>query len=1230
MMTWTPKQKKVIELRDRNILVSAAAGSGKTAVLVERIIQKITDLDNPVDIDKLLIVTFTNAAAAEMRERIGAAIDTRLESDPENEHLQKQSSLVYNAYITTIHSFCLRVIRNNFNKIDLDPSFKIGDEGELKLLKNDVLKKVLEEYYKDKDEDFLHFVECYSTGKTDKELEELILMLHSFSMSYPNPLRWLEECKKEYAIDSLEEMNNTGWLKAIINNTQDTLEDLSGLYKQLKAISLTEDGPYMYEEILSREAKMLEELMKKNCYEDLYNAFNSLSFARLPSKKDESVSSEKREAVKKQRDNIKKALTGLRERYFYAEPMLILEDIKGCLAGIGMLTELTNKFAREYLKAKAEKNLVDYNDLEHFALKILTDEFDKEGVPEYSPSEIAVEFQNNFNEIMIDEYQDSNLVQELLLTSVSKLSQGKNNLFMVGDVKQSIYKFRLARPELFMGKYETYTDEDSENQRIDLDMNFRSRREVLDFTNYCFNQIMDKKLGNIQYNAAAALHTGADYLEPLSERDYETELIIIESDSELIEDEVKTDRERSAMEIEAKAVAKRIKELVSAQSKIKVVEKRTGEYRNVRYNDIVILLRTISGWAETFSSVLMEEGIPAHTSSQTGYFSTVEVTTLLNLLRVIDNPLQDIAFTAVLHSPIGGFSSEELAVFKSEFPDYSMYNASFKYSSTGEHEALRLKLLKFFELLEQFRRAAVYMPIHELIWFILSRTKYDLFISAMPGGEQRRANIDMLVEKAIAFEHTSYKGLFNFVRYIENLNKYNVDYGEAEVINETDDTVRIMSIHKSKGLEFPIVILSGMGKQFNNQDSRAKIIMHPELYIGADYIEPENRIKAPTLIKKSIQRQITLENLGEELRVLYVAMTRAKEKLILTGTVSKLDNKINSWRYTVSNKEKLSLSLLNDAKSYYDWIIPAIIRHKDSQGFLEQYGGVNADIRLPYEEKSLIRLTKIDINSIVNEEIVSKSIGYESKAELLEGLKDIEDNNDIMNALEERLSFKYKYAKECGIHTKMTVSELKRSGQNIDDENISRELIKEEVLVPLIPKFITEEKQIEGSVLGNAYHKVMQLIDYESLDSIEKIDKELNKMAADKRLSSAARECINSEKLYKFACSQLGICMKAAQGRGQLYRERQFVMGVEANKLIKSLDSKEMILIQGIIDAYFEQDGKLTVVDYKTDKVKNRAELVRKYKVQLDYYAEALEKITLLSVDRKIIYSLYLDEEIEV
>jgi helicase-exonuclease AddAB, AddA subunit, Firmicutes type len=1219
-VSWTKEQQKVIDLRQRNILVSAAAGSGKTAVLVERIITMITEGTQPIDIDKLLIVTFTKAAAAEMRERISGAIEKKLEMNPDNIHLQKQTTLIHNAQITTIHSFCLYVIRNYFNMLDLDPSFRIGDEGELKLLKSDVVAEIIEEFYEEKTAEFIHFIECYATGKSDKKIEELILQIYNFSMSYPWPQVWLEECKKEYAIAKEPETGSLKWMQRLKEMMTLYLDDLLQLIETARDIALSNGGPHMYASALEADLELLAQLKSCEDYHAYSKLFFDLQYTRLSAKKDPSVVEQKKEQVKNLREQMKKSLKGLKEQYFYASYETILTDMEQSGQQVDVLMNLVIAFEERYKAKKLEKNLLDFNDLEHLALEILVQREKGQAIP----TEAAKDFAELFEEILIDEYQDSNMVQEMILNSISRISRGEYNLFMVGDVKQSIYRFRLARPQLFMEKYRTYSLEESNCQRIDLHKNFRSRGQVLDGINFIFNQIMAKCLGNIEYGEDTALYVGAQFKEGSVSNFASTEVMLIDMDNDLIENK---EVEETGRELEAISIAKRIHKIVGKEL---VLDKKTGEYRLACYRDIVILLRTISGWAENFSSILNQHGIPAYSTSQTGYFSALEVQSILNLLHIMDNPRQDIPMTAVLKSPICGLSGEELAMIRNEDKEEYFYIACQKYAEEGKNAGLRHKLKAFYEMLEDFRNRVPYTPMHELLWYILDRTGYGHYASTQAGGEQRKANIDMLVERAIAYEASSYKGLFNFIRYIENLKKYDVDFGEASVLGENEDTVRIMSIHKSKGLEFPIVFAAGMGKTFNNQDSKSKIALHVDLGAGVDMIDSIMRTKAPTILKRVIQKEIALENLGEELRVLYVALTRAKEKLILTGTIDKLADKLGKWSYlTRETKVKLPFYQLASASSYWDWIIPALLRHKSFAAVLEandlevNYANplYNADI--PYD------IQIINIEQLIGEEIIKQTNNQLTRGMLLNWDSAIIHDDEARLRLNEQLKERYPFEQEQDIVTKVTVSELKRQGQSIDEE-FSRQLFEEPEIIPYIPSFIQKDDKADRALRGTAYHKVLECIYLDEISSKQKVIELIAGLVSSGKIMPETAELVNPYDIFAFSKSKLAVRMKAAREQNKLYREQQFVLGIPASRVKQGWSEEEIVLVQGIIDVFFYEEEEVILVDYKTDYIEAGQEqkLIDKYQIQLSYYEEAITRLTKRKVKEKIIYSFALNQEI--
>lgn len=1256
-VSWTTEQQQVIDLRNRNILVSAAAGSGKTAVLVERIVKIITDKNHPVDIDHLLIVTFTNAAAAEMRERIGNAIEKALDEQPGNEHLLRQLTLIHNAQITTIDSFCLYVVRNHFHEIDLEPNFRIGDEGELKLLREDVLGRVLEQNYEEPSEAFSDFVEGYASGRTDAALNEMILQLYEFSRSYPWPEKWLDSFVGIYRIENREELDRAEWLAPLTENICFVLKDCEQLLKQALAITQQDDGPDMYEKAVQSDLEKYEGLSRLTSFCELSGALSDIKYDRLASSRGFEGDPDKLELVKSLREQAKDVVKKLCKQYFFCSPEMMIEQLERTEPMLEEVVRLTKQFADEFAAAKRRKNLVDFHDVEHFALQILVDEETEKA------KKTAEEFRDTFEEIMIDEYQDSNEVQETLLRSISREERGENNIFMVGDVKQSIYRFRLARPELFMKKYDSYSLEESTTQRIDLHKNFRSREEVLTCTNDIFYKIMARSLGNVEYDAEAALYPGASY--PVS-ADFIPEILLADSNDELLEDTELTDKKT----LEAKIVAEEIKHLMKTQP---VTDKAAGTLRAAHYSDIVILLRSLSGWADSLVEVLNENGIPAHTVSSTGYFSTVEVQTVLSMLRLLDNPRQDIPMAAVLRSPMAGLTDEELAVLRLEDGSVPFHEAVLElaeglYEEDGQKEisdseadrkqgrnadekteddiesTAHRKLLKFYKKYKQLRQLVPDTPIHELIEIILRETGYGHYVAAMPAGNRRTANLNMLLEKAAAYEKTSYKGLFHFVRYIDELQKYDVDFGEADMVGENEDVVRIMSIHKSKGLEFPIVIVSGMGKNFNKQDTRSKMVLHPELGIGLDYMDGKKRIKSPTIAKKAIAKQIDLENLGEELRVLYVALTRAKEKLILTGTLKDAPEKLEFFRQqaNLSKAADRPLSYLTreGASGYLDWILPAV---------------------LSYGDKYPVRI--VEAAELVLDEVENQ---LEQNEDLTERIGEIKAADpQLVGQLKQRFSQRYPYQVDVLRKNKYSVSELKHRAMREKFEAEQEETIPaflEEPVTPTIPLFIQREESVEqetpnrGALRGTAVHRVMECYDFASEKSVYE---QMEAMEKEEKITADMRALVKEQIVADFVSSETGRRMALAQRGGALYREKPFVMGFTEEELenygfgvgsntdsceniYEKTDSdqekeeqkkvrheEDLTLIQGIIDVFWIEKDGIVLLDYKTDRVQQAKELIDRYETQLKLYADALERVFAarkLKVKEILIYSFSLEQ----
>ncbi len=1172
-ITWTTEQQNVIDFRNRDILVSAAAGSGKTAVLVERIVQRITDKENPIDIDRLLVVTFTKAAAAEMRERIADAIERKREEFPEDRNLLRQSSLIHNALITTIDSFCLFVVRNHFEEINLEPNFRIADEGEMKLLELDVLNALFEEnYQKQNNEMFLRLVDCYSGKRSDQAVKEMVEKIYRMSLSSPWPNDWVEQLAHVYQIESEEELACSVMMREIAVYVQKILKDIKVQLEHLMQISLQPDGPLKYATTLEQDLEqfIIEEL---DDYPKLLKFFGQLKLGSLAQIRNFEGDPLKKETVQSQRNQIKKELEELRKKYFSIETEELLKQLKRLRPIAEELVRLCLSYQEKMAEKKRQKRIVDFSDIEHFALRILVDEKTKE------PRETAGVFRNHFEEIMIDEYQDSNQVQEEIMCAISKRSDGIYNMFMVGDVKQSIYRFRLARPELFMEKYAQFDIEESLQQRIDLHQNFRSRKEVLDFCNDIFYKIMHRDLGNVDYDDNAALYHGAVY--PMNAH-METEVLLLDEKDELLDDQQEIGKKR----LEASMVATRIKRLMKESY---VTDKESKELRPVRYSDIVILFRSIKDWGREFVSVLEEYGIPVHVDSSTGYFSAIEVQTVLNMLRILDNPYQDIPMAAVLKSPMAGLDEEELAQIR--ISDTGIPFAAAALQQMKESTA-DTPLYHFYEIYQKLR-AEKDVPIHELIVHILDWTGYGNYAAALPAGEQRAANLSMLIEKAIAYEKTSYKGLFHFVRYIDQLEKYEIDFGEASIFGENANVVHIMTIHKSKGLEFPIVFVSGLSKRFNQMDTNDKLVIHPDLGMGIYEIEKSPKIKRQCLLRTEIADHIRRENLGEELRILYVALTRAKEKLILTGLVNDYEKTISKYTANVTPKQPLSYMQRVKALSYLDWIIPAV---------------------LSYPDKYALHLLSPEM--LVWDEIIKKEQDIGDYQFLLDEIKKI--SIEKVEEVAKEFAYQYPYQQEVGKKSKYSVSELKhdsmwRQYDMQETEAMIPQFLLEEK-VAYIPEFAYKNLQEEtkeqtpnrGALRGTAVHRVMECLDFSAMETInitddwavsQFVESELTRMVQNDELTEDFKSLIQPKQIEEFVKSDVAIRMARAAKQGELYREKPFVM------------EHEGVLVQGIIDVFWIEANKIIVLDYKTDRVEVAEELVNRYETQLKLYADALARV---------------------
>ncbi len=1135
------------------------------------------------------------------------------------------------------------------------------------------------------DAGFLNCMEYFSAGSRDTAVEEIVLKLYDFAMSTPFPEKWLEERKRDYRVDA--DFGELPWVADMLRQTRLLLQGCIDKLSEAVRLCGEPDGPYMYGELLEREQEMAEEILRRcEDYDSLYIAFGTVRFDRLPSKKDETVSPVKRELAKSLRTQVKEQLGELQKKYFFRSKEQILQQMEVCGAAVDALVDLTLAFKRTFDTKKRDKNLLDFDDIEHFALSILVKDDGEGGC---MPTETALEYRSYFHEILIDEYQDSNLVQEYILSCISGEAEGRYNRFMVGDVKQSIYKFRLARPELFLEKYKAYAENGRnvlENEKlsrcagqdgapvlaekIDLHQNFRSRKEVLNSTNKVFAQIMGKDVGGIVYDDLAALHAGAIYPVQImrsadgetygqaldvtgmpAEAEYEEQTVNPNDTELLLYRTGEKPEEISTKEQEAYGVAQKIKELMRT---FQVTSRESGAFRKLCYKDIVILLRTVSGWDEVFKRILEEEGIPVHMTSRTGYFAASEVQELLHFLRIMDNPLQDIPLYGVMHSYLGGFSEEELAQIRAFAPKKKyLYDAVVMYASfeSGIESCLADKIRDFLARLDRYRELSAYLSVQELLQVILRETGYLDYVAVKPEGNKRRANVEMLLVKAVDYEKTSYFGLNHFLRYMEQLEKYEVDYGEAGLQDENADVVRIMSIHKSKGLEFPVCFVSGLAKGFQNRDLNGALVIDIDAGIGVDYVNPTMRVKGRDLRRNVIAEKMRADNLAEEMRILYVAMTRAKEKLILTGTVKDINKTMSSLLPLRQKKGTLlSYDVLLGSGSFLDLLLYALARNHCMDELYVACGlepvhcrevdrqseSVQADSEGIYLCDMSIRVSLSGWEDTVEDKLQESVRMEEAKRNLLlsDAVKDVDGK--LMGYMEDRFAYRYPHENLSNLYTKTTVSELKMAGMQ-EETDFSFKLFEEETVVPYLPGFLEKDERVSGSMRGSAFHKVMELFDFTKLTKEVNSDKkavealfreQFAAMQEEGRLSDEYAAAVSGAKITAFLMTDMARRMGEAARAGKLHKEQPFVMGLPANRLNNAFPEKETVLIQGIIDVFFEENGRYVLLDYKTDAVETAEELVKRYHVQLDYYAEALEQASGCRDTERILYSFKLGKEI--
>ena len=1238
-MSWSKQQLAAIETRGKNVLVAAAAGSGKTSVLVERIICRILDEEQPVDIDKMLVVTFTNAAAAEMRARIGSALSEALKKQPHSQHIERQLALLNSSAISTIHSFCQSIIRQNFHLLELDPQFRVAGQAEITLMKTDVLEKLFETKYAQGDTDFLRLVEHYGDEQSDDSLYSLILGLYDFSRSHPWPDDWLSNLKNAFLLPDDVDIEDLPWSKLIRSKIVLELEQGKN---QLHALCQEVGKPgniSEYVQTFAADEVVLDELLMaaNHSWERLANAMACCQFekiAKTPKGTPESV----KKYFQKARQKVKDKVNDCKANFFDCPSEELLTDMRLIGPLVDTLGKLVIEFGQEFAKNKSDKGLLDFNDLEHFCLRILLDAEAEPG--EIKASAVALDLQERFDEVMVDEYQDTNGVQETILRLVANAE--KANLFLVGDVKQSIYRFRLAEPELFMEKYRRYPEGGDRYARIDLSQNFRSRAGVLHAVNFLFVQLMAPKVAELEYGEAEKLNPGPDYPEeqgPLL--DGSVELCIIDRD-ETVEQteavqgeeaestdepsaELVAEAELSGFELEARFIAKRMGELMTGN--YQVYDKSLKEYRPLAWRDIVVLLRSVKGKANIVLDVLRQAGIPAYAELDSGYFREIEVQMMLSLLSAIDNPRQDIALAAVLRSPLAQFTTDQLVEVRLQKQGDDLWTALTAYCDSCQYEGdakLQAKVQDFIRQFEQWRNLSRRSGVPELIWQIYRDTGYYDYVGGMPGGMLRQANLRALHDRARQYEATNFRGLFRFLRFLERMQDKGSDLAVARALGESEDVVRIMSIHKSKGLEFPIVFVADLGKNINLQDSKALVLCHKTLGVGPYFTNPELRFRYPTLARHGISHKLTMETKAEELRILYVALTRAREKLILVGSVSKLNKKAVQWcQVTDCTSLTLPDALIASAKNYLDWLCPAVARHDGGEA-LRQY----AECKDQPASIFVNDLSKWQVTIYNPSQLIEVTDGDLSAAPLLENIKNMEavDGGGDYSWVDKILGWQYGYAYVVGKPAKLSVTEIKRRFDTLADETGHQVFGKKSIA--LRPRFIQQSTGLTGAERGTLMHSVMQHMDLQGDLQEDGIREQLAEMVSKEMILPQHAESVDISGIVAFFKSNLGqrLCHST-----KVRRELPFSLILPGERFDAELaGSGEGVFIQGVIDALFDEDDGLVLLDYKTDWVKDSVELIDRYAVQLNLYAEAVERIFKQPVKEKYLYVFSTKEAVRI
>ncbi|MFT8871733.1 MAG: helicase-exonuclease AddAB subunit AddA [Sporolactobacillus sp.] len=1216
---WTEAQLRAMTAAGHDVLVAAAAGSGKTAVLVERIIRKITAPDRQTSIDRLLVVTFTKAAAAEMRERIGKALEQQLAAAPGDLYLRRQQALLAKAPIMTLHAFCHSVIHDYYYLLDIDPGFRLIDEIEAALIKEEVFDGVIEKKYADASDDFFQMVDCYSGDRSDQDIQSLVYRLYDFSMSHPHPRAWLNSIVESYrAGQAFDAQPWAGELKACIKSA---LADTRSALGEALTICRQPGGPSEYAEILTEEQVQLERLPKpeETAWDDLRAAVRAFTFKKLPPCRDKSVDKAFQKAVKRLRDAAKKNMEELQNSWFCQDAASCIGELEAMRVPVTALCRLVADFTAAYHEEKQEKGLLDFSDLEHECLRILRDP--AADAWQEKPSEAALHYQARFAEVLIDEYQDTNRVQEAIIRLITRDEGSGGNLFMVGDIKQSIYGFRLAEPTLFLEKYRRFAAAESSGEKIDLSSNFRSRHEVIDATNFIFRQVMDRNVGGVAYDRSAELICGASY--PALDAPADLEII---DRSESAETDAEADVDRDALAVEAGAIADRIAAMIGGENgAYQVFDRIKGGMRAIAFRDIAVLTRAAGSTAAVLLEALSARNIPAYTQLSKGYFDTIEISVMLAALQLIDNPYQDIPLASVLRSPMFRFSSDELAVVRTAEREHDFLSALLHYCSVHTDD-LSERLSAFLDQLESWREAARSRSVAQLIWQIYRDSGYFDYVGGLMGGTQRQANLKALYDRARQYERTSFRGLFRFLRFIERLRESGGDMGEARALSEQADVVRIMTIHKSKGLEFPVVFIAGMGRKFNMRDTSAPVLLHPQFGLGTRHIDPKVRTSTPTLPYLVMKARIRSDALAEEMRILYVAMTRAKEKLILVASSDRLEQAAAQWSSAVNCSGWLLPAYQRRAAgSFLDWIGPCLIRHRAAAVLRGGVDGRAADQEIA-GDASQWRILIVPAGAVHADPAVDHEADR-LKIERVKNLQPVPVSSGFADEVARQLNWTYPNSDAARHMAKQTVTELK--SQHMYFSDAEADPLGEQPFLTVgseRPRFLQEGK-LSSAEKGTAVHLLMQHLDLRAVDSAHAIAEQARALAAQEVLTEVQARQINADAVAHFFQSDVGQDMR---GSVQLVRECPFSYAADSSLIYPSWSgAKESVLIQGVIDCLFKTSSGLTLIDYKTDHLSARlsalseieAELRRRYRLQLLIYRRAVEAIWQQQVARVGLYA---------